>query len=154
MKLDWIENGEWDKIKSYISSHLQEDYTKSIINGNNILHLAVMHNEQDVIEYLLNTVTSVFDSVNKEGNNVLHLLSYFGNNKLFNIIVHKFPYLLNVQNKDGNTPMFFIVNNRKLFDNIIKNYDVEIDHTNNNKETLLTYNIKRCMNTYSKAPFD
>ena len=146
MKFEWIENGEWDKIKSYINTHSQEDFTKSLINGNNILHLAVMHNEQDIIMYLLDSVPSLFDSVNKDGNNVLHLLSYYGNNKLFSIISDKLPHLLNVQNKDGNTPMFFIISDKKLFDYILKNHKVEINRTNNNRDTLLTYNTKKCTN--------
>ena len=146
MKFEWIENGEWDKVKLYINTHPQEDFTKSLINGNNILHLAVMHNEQDIITYLLDKAASLFDSVNKDGNNVLHLLSYYGNNKLFSLIADKLPHLLNVQNNDGNTPMFFIVNDKKLFDSILKNYKVEINHINNNKETLLTYNTRKCIN--------
>ena len=121
MKFEWIENGEWDKIKSYINTHPREDFTQSLINGNNILHLAVMHNEQDIIMHLLGSIPSLFDSVNKDGNNVLHLLSYYGNNKLFSTISDKLPHLLNVQNKDGNTPMFFIVGDKKLFDSILKN---------------------------------
>lgn len=143
MKIEWVENNKWDKIQEYIESHPNEDFTSPIINGNNILHLSVIYNKSNIVSILLNKHPELFDSVNKDGNNALHLCSYYGNYKLCELIVDKLPHMLNVPNNIGNTPLFYIIENHNLFDKLLKITSINHNHENNNRDTLLTYNIKK-----------
>ena len=142
MNLDWIHNNNWNKIKTYIMKHKKDDYSKPLINGNNILHLAAMSNQHVIIMYLLKHDLKLFDTVDRNMNNILHLLSFYGNNTLLIKLTDYLSHLLNSHNVNGNTPLFNI-SDHNTFKLLIKKYDVNLNVVNKDNHTLLTFNIMK-----------
>lgn len=147
MKIDVIklihkDNG-WDKIYDYLKSN-NIDPTKTIINGNNLIHLAGINNRDKILKYLLNlNDSSIFISGNDNNENILHILAYYGNNKMFKLITNKYPELLNKYNIEGNTPLYYFIDNHNMFEWTIRSFNINLDHVNHNNDTLLTININK-----------
>jgi ankyrin repeat protein len=141
--LKFIKNNNWNKIKAYIRNHSEEDFTKPVLNGNNILHLAIMHNKESVIKDLIKKNVHILNTTNSEQNNPLHLSLYYGNYSIFNLVMKKNPDLLNKQNNKGNTPIYFTVNNHELFKSLIARKNIKLNTINDDNDTLLTININK-----------
>eukprot|EP01043_Picozoa_sp_COSAG02_P018286 COSAG02_NODE_851_length_16536_cov_6.254000_1_plen_944_part_00 len=76
-------------------------------DGRNPLHVAVIRDHHDIVEYLLaQAVRNLFVQTDKQGASALFAASYQGNPSTVGGIIMKYPHNLNIPAADGTTPLF------------------------------------------------
>lgn len=79
-------------------------------NGQSVLHIAVIHDKSDIVEYLLEKKVCDINDVDIYGNTALHWAAKKGfQDVLLQLIQSKAD--INIQNYEGNTPLHLAVNN-------------------------------------------
>ena len=140
-----INNNKWDEIYDKITKNKVDPY-KELSNGNTIAHLAAINNNDNIINYFLNTDINALQKSNNEGNNAIHLLALYGYIDLLKQCIKKVPELLNLlNNNDENIPTLlyndldFIkwvlkFDNSNLFINDINNENIITKNMSNSKK--------------------
>lgn len=76
-------------------------------DGRNLLHVAVIRDHRDIVEYLLaQAVRNLFVQTDKQGASALFAASYQGNPSTVGKIIMKYPHNLNTPATDGTSPLF------------------------------------------------
>jgi len=107
-----INNNKWEEV----IKTLGEDINKKIIDGNNILHLASIRGNKEIIEKLEKKLNIL--EGNNDGNTLLHLLIKNGWNELAIKIAKKYPELIGMINNRGETCILLSIDRIDLFKNI------------------------------------
>jgi len=107
-----INKNKWNKIYNLLKNN-KIDPTEEISNGNTIIHLAAINNNNKIISYFLDINKSILKKSNNEGNSIFHLLALYGYIDLLKKCIIKIPDLLNLLNN----------NNENIYNLLYKNFD-------------------------------
>ena len=137
-----INNNNWDKISNLIRLN-KIDLGKKINDGNTIVHLATINNNDSIIKYLLNNNIDELKKINKYGDTPIHLLASFGYTNLLKdclSVDNNFINLLNNNDENVLNILYNDFNFIKWVSDNIKN--ANFNNVTKKNETLITLNIK------------
>ena len=135
-----INDNKWDKIYNKIIKKKINPYNE-LSNGNTIVHLAGINNNEKIIDYFLKNDINALQKSNDEGNTPIHLLALYGYIDLLKKCIKSYPSLLNLlNNNDENIPIL-LYNDINFIKWIIKfnKFGLFVDDLNG--ENLITKNI-------------
>lgn len=94
-----INQNKWDDIFQLIKQK-KLDPSEEIINGNNIIHLASINNNKQIVKYIIKTNPIFLEKSNNDGNNIGHILAQYGYNDLLKECINKVSNLLYMLNNN------------------------------------------------------
>lgn len=117
--IELINNNLWDKA---IDKSI--NISDNILDGNNILHVACIRGNIDVVNKIININkdNDLIYKSNSTGLNILHILFKYGWYDYGYTIYLQFPKLLNNIDETNITPLFYILDKKELLTNILNNY--------------------------------
>ncbi len=166
-----VNDNKWDKIYTLITNN-KINPQKEITNGNTIVHLAAINNNNEIIKYFLINNKDMLEKSNNDGNSPVFLLALYGYVNLLKECIKQYPEFLELSNNNNETILYLLYDDIDFikwicksvknisFDNniLIKNIDESknLNDTNYNvlklllnnntiedQESLLCYSIKQ-----------
>jgi|LakMenEpi03Aug12_release.lakeMendotaPanAssembly.Ray.scaffolds.fasta_scaffold165502_1 ankyrin repeat protein len=135
-----INSNNWDKIYEKLAKNKIKPDTE-ISNGNSIIHLAAINNNEKIINYYLKKDNNILQKSNDEGNTPVHLLAIYGYVDLLKECIKVVPEFLNLQNNNNETISLLLYNDLDFIKWIQKYKPNNLLVNNINGENIYTKNL-------------
>lgn len=137
-------NAKWDKIYNMFKKN-KIDPKQVISNYNNILHLAAVNNNYEVLSYALKQNPKSLNTGDKDGNTPFHLLALYGYYDTLTKLLKnpKSKETASLLNDSNQNLLHLTYDNNKLFKWLINNTNININKTDEHDNTPLLLNINK-----------
>lgn len=143
--INLIDNNKWETIYDLII-HNKISLSNIISNGNNIVHLACINNNGNIIEWISSNKPKLLKKSNSDGNSCAHLLALYGHVINLKYCLKNNPELAFLTNNKDETILHLSFDNNKLFRWLLLNINLNVDAMTNSGLTPLTFNIQKTKN--------